>query len=160
MTEMRLLSLLLCLNLCACATTYSGGTPDWSASGDETEHEVEDFTVKAGFWGNTYEMGGKTYYMGSMQPLFNNVSVEGAKSLRRARLYNEAALVALGASLAVLFLQGSDVRTADHLAFWTFLGIGVGFSVARHYAREDAAESYNRDLRSKFNPSVSMAFDF
>src|SRR5882757_3200620 len=110
----RSLAVLLSLSLSACAT-YKGGTPDWSAGGEEAAQEVEDYTIKPGFYGSgTFEMRKETYAMASLRPLVNNVSARAGKSLSRALNLEMATIASLGAALAVIIFRGTDVKQADN----------------------------------------------
>jgi hypothetical protein len=164
MTEMTIKNIFCLLTasftLVAC-TSYGGLTPDYSLAGADAQQEVDDFTIKPGAWGTPmFEMGKKTYYMDSMQPLFANVSDQGAKTLDKAIWLERASWATLGGAFLVLMLQGSSVTTADRMAFFGLLGATGGIVYVQNKTMGQAAEQYNQDLRQKFAPTLGWNFEF
>ncbi len=156
--------------LAACATKYEGPKPDFSLKGDRAEKEISKFTISDNYWdqyGEAYVMGEEQrilYTDESLRPIINEVSPAAMEKLATADTLNWVGFGLWAASTVVLFSELSDgdssMSKSQETAFWGLLGSSVIMGWIRFRYVQLGARHYNRDLRQKFAPVLSLQQDF
>ncbi len=150
-----------------CASTYTGPKPDYSLRGEAATTEIEKFKLSEGYFNqgdNLFGMGPtkKLYKQKSILPIIEEVSPEAISRIQNAKSWRTAGWLAWAIAVGVLVSEFSDsdnTITNDEL-FWGALGSSIVLNSVSYYKRAEATEVFNRDLRQKFNPSVSYNYTF
>lgn len=156
-----LLALLTCALLSGCATTYVGPQPDFTKTGAEAQAEYEKFRVGTAYGNlNHYavKMGGQTYYLESVEPILNNVSPTSASKLQKMKVGNYMSLAIFAATISALN-QPRD-SWAKNTGYYVGLAGILGTGIYINLSGMGVAEDYNKDLKSRFSPSLAFSKTF
>ncbi len=154
-------ALLACAMLSACATTYVGPHPDFTQTGDAAKSEYEKFEFGTAYGNlNLYgvKMGNKVYYRESVDPIIKKVSPTSTSKLQEMEVANYFNWVIFAATMVAIF-QPRD-SWANQTGYYIGLGALLGTGIYINVLGMNAAEDYNKDLKSKFSPSLAFSKTF
>lgn len=147
--------------LLGCATSYVGPRPDFSKTGPEAITEYKKFEIDERMGGvtlATIAMGNEDYHRETVVPIISDVSSSAVQKLNDMRVWWR---VDIGLMLATLIMAFQPRDTWSYqTGYWIGLGAVLGTGIYIDRLGVDAAKVYNRDLRSKFNPAISLSFRF
>lgn len=162
-----ILSMTLLLN--ACVTAYKGPGPNFSLKGKEAEAEINRFRLEESFWhqrGRAFEMGDdhQPYWDKSLRPIMEDVSPESVKKLEHSYALNNGVWISLIVAVGSLVAahNSKDSQTENLFRNLTWVGIAgeLGFGISSLLVHGKAAEQFNKDLKNKFTPTVSLKTNF
>lgn len=156
-----LVCVLVSTTLVGCATSYTGPRPDFTKTGDAAIAEYKKFEIDETFGGvnlGSIDMGNKSYYRETVTPIISDVSSSAIEKLNKMRMWNNVNLAILAVTLLTIF-QPQD-SWERQTGYWIGLGGIIGTGIYINRIGMDAAADYNRDLRSKFNPSLNFTTTF
>ena len=149
------------LMLSACATTYTGPSPDFSKKGGDAFGEYEKFELAKNYGAlNLYSarMGNQDYYRESVDPIINEISPASTVKLKRMDVAKYANWAIFAATMVCIF-QPRDTW-ANSTGYWLGLAGILGTGIYINIQGMGAAENYNKDLKSKFTPSLAFSTTF
>ena len=153
--------LIACAMLSGCATAYTGPHPDFSKTGGEAIGEYQKFELGRGYGDvNLYSarMGNKDYYRETVDPIITKVSPASTVKFERMEVAKYLNWAILAATIACIF-QPTDTW-AHSTGYWLGLGGIIGTGIYINVQGIGAAEQYNKDLKSKFTPSLAFSKTF
>lgn len=158
----KFISLLVaCALLNGCATTYTGPRPDFSKTGVAAITEYENFKASESFGETNFysvEMNKNRYFTNSIRPIMKEVSPNSEAQFQKMETIQRVSWGLLLVTLATLS------QPKDSWAYTTGYWIGLwgifGTAIYRDSLGVRAAEEYNKDLKSKFAPSVTYRKSF
>lgn len=151
-----------------CVSNYKGPPPNFDLTGESAKAEVERFKFREGYWSqhpNAFTMGSEeeTYFTSSLEPIISEVSPKSMQVIQNSKKWEYIQWVTLGAALAMLAIElndddGKSFTQDQSTLYYSLLGISVGSSYVRLSFISKAAKQYNRDLESRFVPTISFNF--
>jgi hypothetical protein len=151
----------------SCATNYNGGTPNFALRGASAEQEIQKFKMAESYWrqnSSGIEMGGHLYKDESLKPLIQDISPIAESKFKEADVVRSYFWIPYTAAILILITQstipGRYLDQTSSIAFYGLLGVSIGFSIAAFNMKAGAAEQFNKDLNSRFAPSLSYNFAF
>jgi hypothetical protein len=154
-------TLVTCVLLSGCTTTYKGPRPDFSKTGAAAQTEYETFKVSESFGEtNLYsvEMNKNRYFTDSIRPIMKEVSPNSEAQFQKMETIQKVSWGLLAVTLATLY-QPKD-SWAYTTGYWIGLSAVFGTAIYRDSIGMRAAEEYNKELKSKFVPSLTYRKSF
>jgi hypothetical protein len=154
---------------CAHFATYDGQKPDFSLTGNAADKEIRRFRLEedtfwtCGFPCSESDPLKREYTWQSVVPLIETVSPEAMKTYQEAQTARKVQLYLLGAGVggllaALIAKDDAKLVCLKVSIIGSLSSIGAGFYAG--WLLSGIPETYNRDLKQKFTPSIGWNWTF
>ncbi len=147
--------------LTSCASKVVQETPNFKLQGKAAQAEYKKFKLdQVSVYGGRFSSEG--FFTGAdseqLRPLIEQVKPKSIQMLKKTKKQERLWWTLWATWIVTIFIKDSDGYPSK--AYWWSGAVVIGYSIYLEQDREKIRQQYNKDLRSKFNPTLSYNFLF